>query len=125
LSVRVWSPKLLTLLLDHGTDPNKGDVDGKTALHYAVFSPMQVALLLERGADPNKGDAEGRTPLQYLLRELDDSDDWRQKENEWMCECVRVLVNARGLVGKLGEAERELVKEICEPRSTRRRLRRP
>jgi ankyrin repeat protein len=120
LSVRIWiCPKVVRLLLNHGADPNKGDVDGKTALHYAVSSPVPtpgiVALLLERRADPNKGDAERRTPLQYLLRKLEDSDDWKHKENEWMCESVRVLVNAGTLVGKLGEAERELVKEICEP----------
>jgi ankyrin repeat protein len=118
LSGIIWiCPKVVRLLLDHGTDPNKGDVDGKTALHYAVPNPGIVALLLERRADPNKGDAEGRTPLQYLLRKLDDSDDWRQKENERICESVRVLMNARALVEGLGEAERELVKEICEPRT--------
>jgi ankyrin repeat protein len=117
LSGTLRSCKLLMLLLDHGADPDKGDVDGKTALHYAVSSPKLVALLLERRADPNKGDVEGRTPLQYLLRDLNDSDDWKHKENEWMCESVRVLVNAGALVAKLGEAERELVKEICEPRT--------
>jgi ankyrin repeat protein len=117
LSARLRSPKDVLFLLDHRTDPNKGDVDGKTALHYALSSAKLVALLLERRADPNKVDTEGRTPLQYLLRDLNDSDDWKQTDNEWMCESVRVLVNAGALVGNLEEADRELVKEICEPRT--------
>jgi ankyrin repeat protein len=52
---------VLTLLLDCGFDPSRGDAEiGKTALHSAAMAgrPDAVRLLLARGASPNVRDRE-------------------------------------------------------------------
>jgi ankyrin repeat protein len=52
---------VLTLLLDCGFEPNRGDAEiGKTALHSAAMAgqPDAVRLLLARGASPNIRDRE-------------------------------------------------------------------
>ena len=57
------------LLLDADTDVNAVDVDGFTALHFALLSrrptPQLITLLLERGAAVNAIDNFGCTPLHY------------------------------------------------------------
>ncbi|KAI9468903.1 MAG: ankyrin repeat-containing domain protein [Benjaminiella poitrasii] len=67
---------LMSLLLDHGANPNARDGDGWTPLHYvARFAEDRtglMTLLLERGADSNVTDAHGKTPLFGLLANADD-----------------------------------------------------
>lgn len=43
----------MAILLEHGADPNLGDIDGNTALHLSVISPNTTiaGLLLEYDAD--------------------------------------------------------------------------
>jgi ankyrin repeat protein len=53
------------LLGREGTDVNKGDVDGDTALHYAAMEGrIEVArALLQAGANARKSNGRGQTPL--------------------------------------------------------------
>ena len=56
---------LVSHLLDNGSDVNKEDEEGITALHHAVSknNDMMVNALLENGADINKQNKEGKTAL--------------------------------------------------------------
>ncbi|CAH2226182.1 ankyrin repeat domain-containing 50 [Pelobates cultripes] len=58
-------PELVSLLLEHGADPELEDKDGVTPLLVAVYEGQaEVAeLLLEAGADPNRADKSRMTPL--------------------------------------------------------------
>lgn len=49
-------PALITLLLDHGADPNQHGINDYTPLHMAVAerNAEAVRLLLARGADPGQ-----------------------------------------------------------------------
>ncbi|KAK0736746.1 hypothetical protein B0T21DRAFT_441543 [Apiosordaria backusii] len=54
------NPAIVTLLLDHGADPQRRDNTGQTALHYAVaehngHNGEIVKILLEAGADVSSG----------------------------------------------------------------------
>lgn len=58
-------PKMVSLLLRNGADPNVRDEKGETPLHIAVRhnAKHSVDLLLAAGADPLAANAEQRTPL--------------------------------------------------------------
>src|ERR1041384_377916 len=50
-------------LLEKDANPNAQNVDGGTALMYAVEDVGKIRLLLEHGANPNLRSGEGRTAL--------------------------------------------------------------
>lgn len=56
-------------LLFAGANPNTGDENGTTPLHYAVMSQNEkmVALLIKNKADKFKMDKKGKSPLDYAL----------------------------------------------------------
>ena len=57
-------------LLELGTDPNAYDVNGFTALHYAVYFTVEERIvrgLLKYGANPNIEARTGYQPLAFLL----------------------------------------------------------
>ncbi|TKS88556.1 Ankyrin repeat and SOCS box protein 4 [Collichthys lucidus] len=58
------------LLLDHQADPNRQELDYKTALHKAAWNCDHVLMqmLLEAGADTRAMDINGCAPIQYLLK---------------------------------------------------------
>lgn len=60
-------PKIVELLLEHGTDIHRNDYSGATALHYAALKGHQNALLLllHSGANVNAVDSEKNTPLHF------------------------------------------------------------
>ena len=53
----------IRVLLDKGADPNTQNLDGGTALMYAIDNDEKTRLLLDRGANPNLRSGEGRTAL--------------------------------------------------------------
>jgi cytohesin len=56
--------EIVRALLKAGADPNRVDLDGTTALHYAAGAgPRAVRLLLNAGADPNARANDGRSSL--------------------------------------------------------------
>ena len=65
-----WKEEVAKLLIDAGSDINKGDKDGKTPLHYAArYGKEDVAkVIIEAGADINKGNGDGNSPLHYAAR---------------------------------------------------------
>ncbi len=59
---------VLSLLLDHGADPDIRDGENRTPLHRAVASGLGArftAALLDAGADPEARDDKGNLPLHY------------------------------------------------------------
>ncbi|MCG3109180.1 putative ankyrin repeat protein [Metallosphaera sp. J1] len=59
--------RIVSLLLDHGTDPNVGDSQGRTPLHYALRlcrdMPEIAQLIISGGADVRAKDRDGVSPL--------------------------------------------------------------
>ncbi len=67
--------KVLEVLRDNGADPNQGDNNGSTPLHFAVARKDEtlVKLLVKKyGADVNAVDDEGITPLFLAIDEKDE-----------------------------------------------------
>ena len=62
---------LVSNLLDNGSDVNKEDKEGITALHHAVskYNDMMANALLENGADINKQNKEGQTALFQAVKQ--------------------------------------------------------
>ena len=57
---------VVSLLLEHGVDPNAKDIHGNTPLHEATVSERNakiVELLVAHGADVNARNNQGYTPL--------------------------------------------------------------
>ena len=66
----VGSVEAMTLLLDHGADPNLTNNSGSTALMLAATEIAKVRLLKDHGANVNLASARGRTAL--LLAAMND-----------------------------------------------------
>ncbi len=64
--------EIVSLLLDHGADPNVTDLDGSAALHIASTraNPAVVRALLGAGADPDAQDHAGRTAIDRARESL-------------------------------------------------------
>ena len=61
----------MNTLLDAGSEPDRIDEEGTTALMRASWNGhiAIVNALLQEGADPSRRDKNGRTALDYALRE--------------------------------------------------------
>lgn len=65
----------ISLLLNHGANPNQGSSVSGTPLFIAASieaSPAVVVALLEHGAAPDKGDSDEVTKIEAYLRHLSD-----------------------------------------------------
>ncbi|KAM0516979.1 hypothetical protein ACHAPE_005091 [Trichoderma viride] len=73
--VSSYSSCVLDYFLHHGReyiDINEQDIDGQTALDYAILADIDlVKELLDAGADPNVQDKYGNTALTHALKERD------------------------------------------------------
>jgi ankyrin repeat protein len=60
---------VVKVLLEAGANPNVGDTNGTTPLHYAVMSQNEelIRLLIKNDADKYKMDKKGKSPLDYAL----------------------------------------------------------
>jgi ankyrin repeat protein len=88
----------LTLLIDCGFDPNRGDAEiGKTALHSAAMAgqPNAVRLLLARGASPDVRDREFNG--QPLVWAAEGSRSHRDRATDY-AEVGRLLIDAGSTV---------------------------
>ncbi|GFR98462.1 ankyrin repeat protein [Elysia marginata] len=65
---------VLKTLLDSQSDVNAQDVEGDTALHYAVssFDEAKLEMLSSKGADMNLANHESRTPLLAAFKNLNE-----------------------------------------------------
>ncbi len=66
--------QMVSLLLDHGADPNLAGINKTTPLMYACLHPDEeiVAALLAHKADVNAQDKDGRSALFYLMNRASD-----------------------------------------------------
>ncbi len=71
LILSTGDPDIVSLLLQHGVDPNSPTSSGSLAMHSALASRhgRSVRLLLQAGADPNKTDRDGCCPLLVAVRQ--------------------------------------------------------
>ena len=71
---------IITVLLDHGADPEARDMWKKTPLHYAVENAktQAVGILIERGADVNALEEYNLTPLHYISSLLEISEPYNK-----------------------------------------------
>ena len=103
---KMYSKKIIILLIDAGADVNKTNHWGETPLLQATKwqnilpSPLKAAncrdvvkVLLDHGADPNRADDTGKTPLSYASR-------------NGHVDVMKVLVEAGGGERKLWESSR-------------------
>ena len=74
---------IVSHMLDNGSDVNKEDEEGRTALHHAVSqsNDMMVNALLENGADINKQNKEGQTALFQAVKA---GIDYRSREGSYI-----------------------------------------
>jgi len=61
----------IKFLLSKGANPNVGDREDRTPLHYVRTDYDLVELLLNSGADPRKKDSDGKTALELLPENAD------------------------------------------------------
>ena len=63
LLVGIQNLDIVKVLLSHGADPNKPNVDGDTPLHWACsYGKLEIAKVLS-GADANKTNKRNETPF--------------------------------------------------------------
>jgi len=58
---------VVALLIAHGADVNRGNLDTPLAMAAGTGDSAMVGLLLRAGADPNTLKGHGKTPLQVAL----------------------------------------------------------
>ncbi|XP_059100097.1 POTE ankyrin domain family member B-like isoform X3 [Peromyscus eremicus] len=70
-AVQSWETEIVSVLLDHGADPNIKDYNGEAAIHHAVYvdRPDIASSLLEFGGNIEDTTKDGLTPLLLALRE--------------------------------------------------------
>ncbi|XP_059121187.1 putative ankyrin repeat domain-containing protein 19 isoform X4 [Peromyscus eremicus] len=70
-AVQSWETEIVSVLLDHGADPNIKDCNGEAAIHHAVNvdRPDIASSLLEFGGNIEDTTKDGLTPLLLALRE--------------------------------------------------------
>ena len=66
----IYSPELLTSLLEYGANPNICNAEGVPAIVYATSykRPDEAAIRLKYGAAPNSMDSEGKTAILYAKK---------------------------------------------------------
>ena len=91
------SGDLIDYLLDNGADPNTLDLEGGSALHYAVLrgDPKIVERLIKAGANVNQVDSDSDTPLLDLCRNALDVTNTSADPNssEWLTGAEEVTDN--------------------------------
>jgi len=98
---------LLTLLLEHGANPDTLDGAGTPLLMAAVYSShlSQVQLLLDHGANPNLKAADGNTALMWAAYNLDTKTvdlllahraDVNSKDKNGLTALMYALINIKG-----------------------------
>ncbi|OBS63771.1 hypothetical protein A6R68_07690, partial [Neotoma lepida] len=70
-AVQSWESEIVSVLLDHGADPNIKDCNGEAAIHHAVYvnRPDIANSLLQFGGNIEDTTKDGLTPLLLALRE--------------------------------------------------------
>ena len=69
-AVEKGNENVILLLLKAGVDPDKGDSNGKTAMHFAVYAceSSSTKVLIDAGAQIDKTDNNGETALHYAAK---------------------------------------------------------
>lgn len=77
--------QVMTLLLQHGADPNGVDERGNSKLYYVcgyITDPTKIQVLLNHGANPNFKCQNGRTPFHEFLDKGIKQNEMRGREYE-------------------------------------------
>merc|ERR1711923_497548 len=69
-AVENGNDNVILLLLKAGVDPDKEDINGKTAMHFSVFGcgSSSTKVLIDAGAQIDKTDNKGETALHYAAQ---------------------------------------------------------